>query len=338
MQSFTAQPLVNQTGDNPLTNPLLLATLIIPHLDTYIATHHETRFLVLEYSPQYLSTVLYLQKLVGDQLLKVAGILDSEAGEPRALPRPRFSSPAQDKNPDNRMSSFTPNGTIMRATCSLSTLGKPASPRTTETSPFSKANFLLTSPATDSEVATFLSTIWKTLIDVSDFYIPDDAPRLPKLHTHRIRKDMQLAQSRFEPDGSQGPLANAAIMMGFKAPSVSSLATGRGEKPYPPMPARPASPVKSSRSSIAETVRTMRTTRSIKSQRNKFRALLRREGELDADQATIKADNESYLDFDDDDDDDRLAEDERKYVPLFLHQMEARKGNTRKALKWLGLA
>ncbi|RXG50577.1 hypothetical protein VDGE_30292 [Verticillium dahliae] len=41
MQAFTAQPLANQTHENPFTNPYLLATLIVPHLEPYFVIHNE---------------------------------------------------------------------------------------------------------------------------------------------------------------------------------------------------------------------------------------------------------------------------------------------------------
>ncbi|KAG7106378.1 hypothetical protein HYQ44_013974 [Verticillium longisporum] len=41
MQAFTAQPLANQTHENPFTSPYLLATLIVPHLEPYFVIHNE---------------------------------------------------------------------------------------------------------------------------------------------------------------------------------------------------------------------------------------------------------------------------------------------------------
>ena len=81
MQAFTAQPLANQTSDNPFTNSYLLATLIVPHLEIYLALHSEVRYLLLQYPPEHLRTVLALQKLLGVDLMKVAQIVDSNSKE-----------------------------------------------------------------------------------------------------------------------------------------------------------------------------------------------------------------------------------------------------------------
>ncbi|KAM0330684.1 hypothetical protein ACHAQA_003636 [Verticillium albo-atrum] len=95
MQAFTAQPLANQTHDNPFTNPYLLATLIIPHLEPYFVIHDEVRFLLLEYPPDHLATVLALQKLVGVDLMKVAAIVDSDAKGPLPFSHIRGASITQ---------------------------------------------------------------------------------------------------------------------------------------------------------------------------------------------------------------------------------------------------
>ncbi|KAI1798561.1 hypothetical protein F4811DRAFT_569685 [Daldinia bambusicola] len=275
MQAFTAQPLTNQTQDNPFSNPLLLATLIIPHLETYMAAHSATRFLLLEYPPEHLATVLALQRLVGVDLLKVAGILYSEDTSPQ--PYPGFKVP-----PRTNQHLRTESGPgILRSTSrSGATLLAPTRSKHGETPPFSKANFLLTSSANESEIATLISTIWKILIDISSFYIPEgmassrasiqaerDAKReshsRPRLHSPRHNQGRPLAQTPLISSTPQpGPVTSASVIMGFRRQRA-----GEGEEgddgnnppaeynsgivytetnPPPPPPKNPSSPSPSS--------------------------------------------------------------------------------------------
>ncbi|EGO56264.1 hypothetical protein NEUTE1DRAFT_130277 [Neurospora tetrasperma FGSC 2508] len=74
MQTFTSQPLTQQSKENPFSNPTLLASLIIPHVDTYLRGNDNVRFLLIEYPVEHLSTMLAMQKLMGSQVMKVAGI------------------------------------------------------------------------------------------------------------------------------------------------------------------------------------------------------------------------------------------------------------------------
>ncbi|KAI1471387.1 uncharacterized protein F4812DRAFT_467483 [Daldinia caldariorum] len=225
MQVFTAQPLTNQTQDNPFSNPLLLATLIIPHLETYMAAHSATRFLLLEYPPEHLATVLALQRLVGVDLLKVAGVLYSEDTSPR--PYPGFRVPAR-TNPHLRTESGP--GLLRSTSRSGATLLAPTRSKHGETPPFAKANFLLTSSANESEIATLISTIWKILIDISAFYIPEGmASSRASMHSerdshshshHHPRSHHQgrpLAQTPLINSTPQpGPVTSASAIMGFR--------------------------------------------------------------------------------------------------------------------------
>lgn len=74
MQTFTSQPLAQQSKENPFSNPTLLASLIIPHIDTYLRGNDNVRFLLIEYPVEHLSTMLAMQKLLGSQVMKVVGI------------------------------------------------------------------------------------------------------------------------------------------------------------------------------------------------------------------------------------------------------------------------
>lgn len=344
MQAFTAQPLANQTQDNPFSNPLLLATLIIPHLETYMAAHSTTRFLLLEYPPEHLATVLALQRLVGVDLLKIAGILCSEDIDLKMHSGVKIPV----RNMHLRIGSDS--GLSKIGTRTGATLLAPTGTKQTQTPSFSKANFLITSSANESEIATLISTIWKILIDISSYYIPEGmAPKASVCTDRELKRnskgefhDRPLAQTPLiNTTEKYAPLTDAADIMGFqKRRNVVETYTDANPPPPPPKnkdkPTRPEAPLKSSKGSISETIRSSRTARTIRSQRNKLRNILGRE--TDADSVAARVDTASvYQDYWDDDD-YGLADEERKYMPLYGRQGGPRKGNSRKALKWLGLS
>ncbi|KAI5864259.1 hypothetical protein GGS23DRAFT_620053 [Durotheca rogersii] len=349
MQAFTSQPLTNQTQDNPFSNPLLLATLIIPHLETYMAANSTTRFLLLEYPPEHLTTVLALQRLVGVDLLKVAGILDSEANQPR--PYPGFKVPPRTSahSPQNSGSGILAAG--KRADATLLT---PPGTKQAEMPSFSKANFLLTSSANESEIATLISTIWKILIDISTFYIPEGAapessPREDpesKQESKRESLSGSLAQTPLiDPALQYAPLAGATALLdlsrraGDAPPSENYLSADPPFRRTSKCSTRREAPPESPKGSLSETTKSSRTVKSMRSQKNKLRIVLGRE--VDADAVTIQSDSPSASASADeswDDEDDGLFAEERKYIPLYGKRGGPRKGNSHKALKWLGLA
>ncbi|KAI1449532.1 hypothetical protein F5Y02DRAFT_214838 [Annulohypoxylon stygium] len=343
MQAFTSQPLANQTQDNPFTNPLLLATLIIPHLETYMATHSATRFLLLEYPPEHLATVLSLQRLVGSDLLRVAGILYSEDAEPRLNSGVKIPTR---RNTHLRMNSRL--STI--STRTGATLHTPIEMKQTESPSFSKANWLLPSTASESEIATLISTIWQILIDISTFYIPEGvAPRASvQIDVESRRSSRRESQGKplvqtplINPAQESAPLSNAAAIMGFQKQIAE--ASPEITPPLPPpkhkhriIESTTEARLKSSKGSISETIKSSRTMKSMKSQRNKLRHMLGKEADLDT--ASHRADTTSIYQEYWDEEDDFFAAEERKYMPLYGRQNGPRKGNSRKALKWLGLA
>ncbi|XXG97721.1 hypothetical protein Hte_004030 [Hypoxylon texense] len=388
MQAFTSQPLANQTQDNPFTNPLLLATLIIPHLETYLAAHSATRFLLLEYPPEHLSTVLSLQRLIGVDLLRVAGVLDAEIDEPKATKTPPRTH-AHKRTNSSKTGILAVNGTKSGATL-LSPTGS-AKQGETSPPPFSKANYILTSSANESEIARLISTIWKILIDVSTFYIPEGAAIRSSIqidHHHNHRGEQPKRASNHSSNGNnksspsspqsrplaQTPLINpaqqyarltdAAAMMGFETSSTEHVeASSSTTPPPPPVPSRhrrresaqqqrqqqeqnEASPLKSSRGSISETIRSSRTARTMRSQRNKLKHMLGKEAvDTDGDgrgaampSGAASAYQRGLWDDEDYEDDSGFSAEERKYMPLYGRENGPRKGNSRKALKWLGLA
>ncbi|PHH62752.1 hypothetical protein CDD81_6740 [Ophiocordyceps australis] len=149
MQSYTSQPLAKQTCDNPFAIPYLLATLIVPHLETYLALHSEVRYLLLQYSPENLETVLALQKLVGVDLLRVAQIVDSDSKE--QLPFTHVRGASISKKTDKAHTEAN-KADLYKTSANLSV---------------SKANYLLTSTASDKDIAKFVSAVWNIAVDAN---------------------------------------------------------------------------------------------------------------------------------------------------------------------------
>lgn len=286
MQAFTAQPLTNQASDNPFSNPYLLATLIVPHLETYLALNSEVRYLLLEYPPQHLPTVLALQKLVGVELMKVAQIVDAKSGDLGAFKHIRGAS-------------------ISRIVEKTDHLGKPSCSDVS----VSKANFLLTSSASESEISTFINTVRKILTGVSQYYAPEEPPvsvaqAAPTREPSTRKTKPPPLTSRF----SAFPKSN-----GLQSPTTPGFAGGS----LSPTPSRPPS--------VAETVKTFKSARTARSRKSR-----RRPPTADG--------GESIMTYDPAEDSDYDFE-ERRLMPIFMQKSSRRpKPNSRKALKFLGLA
>ncbi|KAG8417754.1 hypothetical protein J3458_005231 [Metarhizium acridum] len=291
MQAFTAQRLANQTSDNPFTNSFLLATLIVPHLETYLALHTDVRHLLLIYPPEHLATVLALQRLFGVDAMKVAQIVDAESKEDSSFTNIRGASINNNKPEGKPTRSF--------------------SPRSSSEIDISKANYLLTSTASEKDIATFVSTVWNIKIE------PPVAPNSEQSTDRPSKKKRPPPLSlRKEPLPSLPKLASQNLV------SPTSVAL----PPVPPVPLEPASPTASLRApSLAETLKTLKSAKSKFSQ-----GRLRPKNNQQAEVESL-----TDCDFDGDSDDDMY---ERRLMPVFMQKHPVRKPNSRKALKFLGLA
>ncbi|ETS79073.1 hypothetical protein PFICI_08926 [Pestalotiopsis fici W106-1] len=327
MQSYTCLPLAKQTRDNPFTNPKFLATLIVPHLETYLAAHTETLFLILEYPAEHLATVLALQKLVGVDLLKVAGIVSADSLEAQAV----------SKSPSPISHSVD--------------LGRPSLSSIYSTRPipeipsFSKANFILASSATNSEIATLVSTIWKILVDISPYYIPELSHRPASSRENRISyvnlvNPATTSLSALSSDESV-PFTRARAMVQPQEVSSSGIVVNSIDVADP----TPKKAIKRSSLSIRSS-KSKRLTHSPRTRLQKLIASERGPGTtttMDGEGARLTSSpvsskhNSSYFDVSEDED-GWLYQHERKYVPMFIRKPDIRKGNSRKALKFLGLA
>lgn len=314
MQSFTSQPLTNQTENNPFGNPLRLATLLVPHLENYITAHPQTRYLILEYAPEHLSTVLCLQRLVGVDLFKIAAILSPDP------PKSKRSHSRSGQLSSSK--TFGSASSVMSRTSSIKSMVT-SSPTPGNQSPgaesFSKANFVLTSQVSESEIALFVSTVLSVLMAKSSFYVPE---RPPPVLTHKESRNSFSDRPRSPP---------------MPSPDYTSLVTRlsaqtqnlQGTDP-PVSPALPQSPMEMTipedelkPMSSAKSIRSIRSRKS-----GKVQKLLGH---------SVKPSVDSRFDAWDEDDAAFWAE-ERKYMPFFLDQSARKKTSSRKALKWLGLA
>ncbi|KAA8573584.1 hypothetical protein EYC84_005167 [Monilinia fructicola] len=88
MQTFMSQPLLSRKDLDPMTDPRLLAELIVPHLEQYLVTNSLVRFLVLSFSSDQIATVIALRSLLGSDLVKVAGVLDTLSSDPPSFAKP----------------------------------------------------------------------------------------------------------------------------------------------------------------------------------------------------------------------------------------------------------
>lgn len=285
MQAFTAQPLANQTSDNPFTNSYLLATLIVPHLETYLALHSEVRYLLLQYPPEHLGTVLALQKLAGVDLMKVAQIVDSNSKEHLPFTHIR--------------------GVSIGSKSETNSAKRPApSPSSSPAFPVSKANFLLTSTASDKDIAKFVSTVWNIQADLGDSEAAES-----KTHSRKAKPSpLQLSRENLSPFPKASPESPVSPKTIVSSPPV----------PDAPSTVRPPS--------AAESARTFKSGKS-KQSRRKSRG----------NTTTPVADTASMMSYDPMDESD-YDSDERRLMPLFLRKTGTRKPNSRKALKFLGLA
>lgn len=287
MQAFTAQPLANQTSDNPFTNPYLLATLIVPHLETYLALHSEVRYLLLQYPPEHFKTVLALQKLVGVELMKVAQIVDSDSKDNLPFTHIRGAS----------MGTKTEASPAKRSS---------PSPRSSFDTPVSKANYLLTSTASDKDIATFVSTVWNILMDDSCSETTEPvaekvSKRKAKPSPLRLKENLKA----FPAVGPQSPLSPRTVTILQPGPG-SAASTLR-----PP--------------SASGTVKTFRSIRSRQSRR------------ANGNYAPSHTETASIMTYDPNEDSDYDVE-ERRLMPLFMRKSPTLKPSSRKALKFLGLA
>jgi hypothetical protein len=170
---------------------------------------------------------------------------------------------------------------------------------------YTKANFLLTSTATDAEIANFIAVIWKILMEISPYYQPEESSS-PKTKTS--------PQRTFSPFPKASPRPQSPL-----SPPSSVTRFNTAHRPPSPSPSLKAP-------SIAETIKTIKSFRS-------------RRGPPPAkdERRTRQMDVESILTIDLEDDSDFEDVDVKRLMPIFMKRPPVSKGNSHKALKFLGL-
>lgn len=352
MQTYSSIPPTEQSS-NPHSNPNILAALLVPHIETFLASNSSTRLLILHYTASDLPTIFALRKLLGNDLLKIAGILDSLASDPPPMSRPgtSMSSRPRTPNPSNPLSNEAVASrqqsrlnfphhetldTLKRQVSATASLAKAYSQTKKPAVSFAKADYLLPSTATDAEITTFLSGVWKSLMEKSAFYTPEPEPKpviierppLPPTPSSAAPRDRDRDSGYPASSYGSTPCASKVSRLtggaatgstrGVNyAPSINSTTTTtRGGGGY-------AASTTTSRHMYAASVASTKTTNSERE---------RRQGEKDWENF--------YIGEEDSDDDayDRmiLGRGMQKIVPEV--RRVGQKRNTKKALKWLGLA
>ncbi|KAG6057395.1 hypothetical protein E4U32_005137 [Claviceps aff. humidiphila group G2b] len=300
MQAFTSQRLTNQT-DNPFTNSYLLATLMVPQLETFLTLHTEVRHLLLMYPPDHLATVLALQKLIGIDAMKVAQIVNSTSKQDS--PFTHFSRASASNNTQSEMKAPRPIFSSRKTSTDVS---------------ISKANYLLTSTASETDIATFVSTVWNIETGESELASLNTAIAEAERKDPLSLKNDHMTKS---PKTLQGSPLWAPCSGGFAA-----CAANLYESSSSALPLRA--------NSIDKAMRPSKSTEGSRSQ-NKLRT--KSVSHIDAQSlAGLDHIGDSSDDDDDDDDDDDMYE--RRLMPLFMQKHHVQKLSSRKALKFLGLS
>ncbi|KAK4132922.1 hypothetical protein BT67DRAFT_65100 [Trichocladium antarcticum] len=313
MQAFTAQPLAKQVQSNPFVDRALLAALIIPHLERYMAAHPDVRFLLIEYPAEHLTTILALQTLIGTEMMKVVGIINGD------------SSPPADRRPSEGFRSLNPQGAHMAG----ARLGSCS---------FSKGNFLLASQASGFETAAFVAAIRESLISISDFYIPErplyKQPRATQSPPHQ-RPAYPTLNVNFKQQG-----ATLIIITPPSSPSSPSRRHRRSPRASPPKSAHPRShPTPTTATSSASTSPSSSSSAAAAAAARRNERI--RWGSVNYAPSSrpprgLPLNFDFDFDEDEDEDEDRQDDEERRLMPMYLRRREAQ-GNGQKALRWLGL-
>ncbi|QSZ34510.1 hypothetical protein DSL72_006104 [Monilinia vaccinii-corymbosi] len=178
MQTFMSQPLLSRKDLDPMSDPKLLAELIVPHLEQYLATSSSVRFLVLSFPFDKISTVIALRSILGSNLVKVAGVLDTLSSDPPSFVKPPFPQfHASNHSYDTAVATSRPPEHSQRHPLKSSFYAFKSTNAETifnrSSSSFSlffRADYHLPSSASPPEVQNFLNLIRKNIVKKSPWY------------------------------------------------------------------------------------------------------------------------------------------------------------------------
>ncbi|PVH77859.1 hypothetical protein DL98DRAFT_517174 [Cadophora sp. DSE1049] len=347
MQSYVNSS-VTPHAPSPISDPHILASLLVPHIEAFLASNVSTRLLILHYSSADLATIFALRNLLGANLFKIAGILDSLASDPPSISRPGTSMSSRPRSPtptnalqketitarqQNGQSLHRESTTTLRRNSVTQSLKKTKFHATKPIVSFAKADYLLPSTATDSEIVTLLSGMWKALMEKSTFYTPEPEPKpviieRPPLPPTPSSNGPRDRDSGYPPSSYQTPRASKVSRLtggaatgstrgGNYAPSISSVTTrGNGY-------AASTTTTVTNRHKYAASIASTKTTTSERE---------RKRGDKEWENFYIAEDDSE----DDEYDKMILGRGMQRIVPEV--RKVGQKANTKKALKWLGLA
>ncbi|THV49795.1 hypothetical protein BGAL_0178g00020 [Botrytis galanthina] len=178
MQTFMSQPLPACKGLDPMNDPRLLADLIVPHLELYLATNSLVRFLVLSFPFDQIATVIALRSLLGSDLVRVAGVLDTLSSDPPSFAKPSLSQfHSSHRSYDFAISTAHRRPEISDRSALKSSLdaSKKADAEILNCPPssyslFFKADYHLPSTASPLEIENFLYLIRKNIVERLSWY------------------------------------------------------------------------------------------------------------------------------------------------------------------------
>ncbi|CAG8959967.1 hypothetical protein HYFRA_00012684 [Hymenoscyphus fraxineus] len=179
LQNYRDTPFTSQGTFNPLSDPQVLAALLVPQLEAYLASNKRIQLLILRFTPIHFATVLSLRLLLGMDIFRVAGVLNSRthdhppcASESSAgISRGNSTSIVADlvvsrirQRHSKAESLRILNMNQSKPTADLESAKQGLKASDTENAvSFAEANHLLPCTANDSEIASFIAGIWKAL-------------------------------------------------------------------------------------------------------------------------------------------------------------------------------
>ncbi|KAF7899083.1 uncharacterized protein EAF01_008296 [Botrytis porri] len=196
MQTFMSQPPPARKGLDPMSDPRLLADLIVPHLELYLATNSLVRFLVLSFPFDQIATVIALRSLLGSDLVKVAGVLDTLSSDPPSFAKSSLSQfHSSHRSYDFAISTAhrRPELSDRNVLKSSFDVSKVAGAETTLNCPpssyslFFKADYHLPSTASSLEIQNFLDLIRQNIVERLSWYnVEQDFPQLSPTSSYTV--------------------------------------------------------------------------------------------------------------------------------------------------------
>ena len=223
MQAHLTGPSSIHNTVNPFSSPKVLATFIIPQIEAYLAANN-SRLLILHYPFNHLATIVALRKLIGQDIFKIAGVVDSLSSDPPPrIPANRLSNDVTSSKGNKGLPRAHSHDAAQRQNSipshiSSLNIGTRQHKKSESTASFSKANYLLPSTAINAEITTFLSEISMSLTEKS--------PSTPLNQNQNQNRSPSSTRSSPRHQHQQPPLPSAILHI-----LQSRTAAARDENP-----------------------------------------------------------------------------------------------------------